>query len=564
MHLYVLYLYILRYLAKKSTLFGVFMKKFLLFTFVIACFTVLSAFMAEKTDLLGLRDMTLQTSFDEQNGHMILSWDPLPYPCFYKVDTYSRTTGLVEGEPEYHFFSSGYTMNASFEVPRSGIPANYRVTAYGIFGALTSPSTPIENPVYAKNPISPSVIFHYGEDNPASLMPFLVWHAIPNAVCYEVELLSGKPAVEGGVEDDKANHLESTKLIFTNGWQADLRKYANRKFIYWRVRALDIHHRPIGEFSHSEALYMDASLPQPDRPLLNDFDQMPNFQMPVYPVYHWIPLHNVSRYEVELLIHPPAEEHGILPDADTVWRKTVDSATTCYDEYGRPYAGDYYWRVRAVDAGGYTIGTWSDTQHFTMPEHAARVPVAVLGDSITHGGGAVSNSPAALEYSYTTYFDFPCLNLGRSGDTSRMTLERFDRDVLPFYPINLLILTGTNSLRAAHISPESVVNDLQAIRDKCLANDIRPVFMTLMPVNPPNILFAFRAPTDPQWRKKLSIINDWIRQQEYFIDLEPYFYDPSHTKMDDKFSVDGLHPDVYGKMLMGEIVNMNRGKLLLP
>ncbi|SFT35950.1 Lysophospholipase L1 [Selenomonas sp. GACV-9] len=537
------------------------MKKFFLFVVIIFSFTALSAFMAEKTDILGLRNITLETSFHETDGHMILSWDPLPYPCFYKVETYSRTTGLVSGEPEYHFFTSGYTMNSTFEVPRSGIPTTYRVTAYGMFGQLTPPSEPIDNPIYAKSPESPVTIYHYTEDNPASLMPFLVWHAIPNAVCYEVELLSGKPAQEGGTAHDKANHLESTNQIFTNGWQADLKKYANRKFIYWRVRALDIHHNPMGEFSKAEELHINPDLPLPNRPLLNTFDQMPNFQMPVYPVYQWIPLHDAARYEVELLIHPPTEEHGTVADVDAVWRNTVNGAA-CYDEYARPYAGDYYWRVRAVDKQGYTMGTWSDTEHFTMPDLPERVPVAVLGDSITHGGGAVSNSPAALEYSYTTYFDFPCLNLGRSGDTSKMTLDRFDSDVLPFKPINLLILTGTNSLRSSTTSAESVVNDLEAIREKCIKNDIRPIFLTLMPVNPPNILVAFQAPTDPKWQKKLATINGWIRQQQYFIDLEPYFYDPTHRFMDNKFSVDGLHPDILGKQLMGEIINMNQSKLL--
>ena len=557
-----LYLVIYNILNKIPAIWCLYMKKFLLFVFIIACFTTFSAYVAEKTDILGLQGMALQTSFDEQDGHMVLSWDPLPYPCFYKVDTYSHTTGLVEGEPEYHFFTSGFTHNASYEVPRSGIPTCYRVTAYGLFGPLTPPSEPIENPIYNKNIPSPATITHYTEEKPASLMPFLVWHAVPNAVCYEVELLAGKPTQEGGTTPDKANHLESTQLIFTNGWQADLKKYAHRKFIYWRVRALDIHHNPIGEFSKAEELHINPDLPQPDHPLLNTVDQMPNFQMPVYPVYQWIPLNKATRYEVELMIHPPAEENGTEPEDDAVWRKTVDATSACYDEYPRPYAGDYYWRVRAVDAQGKTIGSWSDTAHFTMPQLPERVPVAVLGDSITHGGGAVSNSPAALEYSYTTYFDFPCLNLGRSGDTSKTSMERFDQDVLPVHPINLLILTGTNSLRASDISPESVVNDLKIIRDKCLANDIRPIFMTLMPVNPPNIKFAFQAPTDPKWETKLKIINGWIRQQDYYIDLEPYFYDPTHKIMDNKFSVDGLHPDVYGKMLMGEIINMNQDKLL--
>ena len=198
-----------------------------------------------------------------------------------------------------------------------------------------------------------------------------------------------------------------------------------------------------------------------------------------------------------------------------------------------------------------------------MPELPARVPVAVLGDSITHGGGAVSNSPAALEYSYPTYFDFPCINLGRSGDTAKMTLNRFDQDVLPLHPVNLLILTGSNSLRAADISAESVINDLAAIQKKCQENDIRPIFLTLMPVNPFNIQFAFHTATDPNWALKMHKINSWIRQQEYFIDLEPYFYDPAKKVMDNSFSIDGLHPDIRGKMLMGEIINQHKDVLLL-
>ena len=536
----------------------IFMKKFLLFTLIILGFTILSAYMAEKTDLLDLRSKELIASFDEQDGKLTLSWDPLPYPCFYKVESYSPTTGLVEGEPAQKFWGSEYTMNASFHVPSSAIPMNYRITAYGIFGQLTNPSQPIQNPLHTKQPVSPSVISHYGEEHPASLMPFLVWHSVPNAVCYEVELLAGKPAQEGGTAADKNNHLESTQLIFTNGWQADLQKYANRKFIYWRVRALDIHHQPIGEFSPTEELYIDASLPWPNRPLLNEYDQMPNFEMPIYPVYQWIPLHNIERYEVELMIHPPAAENDTVPTADAAWRKVVDSSTACYDEYARPYAGDYYWRVRGVDKAGNPVGVWSDTAHFVVKQQPERVPIAVLGDSITHGGGAVSNSPAALEYSYTTYFDFPCLNLGRSGDTSTMTLQRFEQDVLPFRPKNLLILTGTNSLRASNLQPEIIINDLDAIRQKCEANDIRPIFLTLMPINPANIQFAFHTPTDKRWATKLQQVNNWIRSQPHFIDLEPYFYDPTHTVMDTKFSIDGLHPDVWGKMLMGEIINQHK------
>ena len=541
----------------------IFMKKFLLFTAIILSFTLLTILVMEKTDVLGLAGRELAPTFRETDGRLQLSWNRLPYPCFYRIESYSRTTGLVANEPSSHLFQGDFTFDSSYQVPRTAIPMYYRVTAYGMFGRLTPPSEPIENPDFPLDNTSPVSIFHYTENHKASQMPFLVWHTVPTAVCYEVELLSDPPKQEGGTKPatKKEGHLESTRQIYTNGWQADLRPYARRGVVYWRVRALGLHHEAIGEFSKAEPIHIDPALPSPNAPLINDFDQMPNFQQPVYPVYQWIPLHGMMHFEVELLTQPPEAPNGTQPDPRRYWSKIVDSANTCYDEYARPYAGEYYWRVRALDKKNNPVGTWSDAAKFTMPEYSGRIKAAVLGDSITHGGGAVSYSPAALEYSYTTYLDFPCLNLGRSGDTSHMTADRFDTDVLHFQPENLLILTGSNSLRSSTISAQSVINDLDTIRAKCEGNNIRPVFLTLMPINPKNIKYAFHTDTDPNWKLKLNLINGWIRQQEYFIDLEPYFYDASRKEMDTGFSIDGLHPDIRGKMLMGEIINAHKNVL---
>ena len=315
------------------------MKKFFLFTGIIFAFTMLCIFMLEKTDPMGLSQRKLEPSFEETDGTMILSWKRLPYPCFYRIETYSHTTGLVKGEPEYHLFASEFTMNASYRIPRTAIPMYYRVSAYGMFGRLTGPSAPIANPNYPDPPV-PIAIYHYTDANPASLMPFLVWHKVPTAVCYEVELLSGLPDAEGGTALSKKNHLESTRAIFTNGWQADLRSYQKQIAIYWRVRALGLHHEPIGEFSQAERIVIQPDLPMPDAPLINNFDQMPNFQQPIYPVYEWIPIHDMTKYEVELMIHPPKHPNNTLPDPERVWHMVTSDVASCYDEYARPYAGD--------------------------------------------------------------------------------------------------------------------------------------------------------------------------------------------------------------------------------
>ena len=78
-----------------------------------------------------------------------------------------------------------------------------------------------------------------------------------------------------------------------------------------------------------------------------------------------------------------------------------------------------------------------------------------------------------------------------------------------------------------------------------------------MPINPANLLNAFHTATDPGWYEKLQQINAYIKRQEFVIDLEPYFYDAQGT-MDAGFAIDGIHPDIRGKMLMGELISKNK------
>ncbi|EHG21821.1 hypothetical protein HMPREF9334_00524 [Selenomonas infelix ATCC 43532] len=533
------------------------MKHYFFFTGIIFLAVLGCIFSIERMDLLNLRQIDVTAQVQETDGNATLLWERLPYPCYYRVDTYLKTTGTVSDESIYEHVKTEFTTSPSCPISSAPIPFYYRITAYGMFGAVTAPSSPIPTPYFmAKSPIS---IYHYTKEHPASLKPFLVWHSIPNAVLYEVEILSAPPSKESGTELSPTNHLMSTRNIFTNGWQADLRAYSSYEKLYWRVRALSLEHEPIGEFSIAEPLYLDKSAEFPNRPIPNTYDQVMNFHQPIYPVYQWIPLNGVTHYEVELLTDPPAQEHGILPDPNRAWAQMITATNAIYDEYARPYAGKYYWRVRGLDTQGNTVGTWSDLASFTVdapPKN--RLYAAALGDSITHGGGAISSSPAFLEYSYTTYLPFTCLNLGRSGDTAHTTLERFEQDVLPLHPENLLILTGSNSLRATGITAQDIVDDLDELQKKCLAHDIRPIFLTLLPLNPERISLAFHSETDLSWKWKLTAVNMWIRSQDFYIDIEPYFYDVQKQILDPRLSTDGLHPDIDGKRMMAEIINQHR------
>ena len=536
------------------------MKKFIAFAIILSICTILNVFLVEKTDFFELANQkSLNVSFKEDNGTVILEWEKLPYPCLYLVETFSKTTGLIPNEETFHKFAQDITLDSKYELPSTAIPMYYQVTAFGIFGRLASPFDVISHPNYA-NPSSPVPIFHYDENNPASLKPYLVWHSVPRAVIFEVEILSAPPEKEGGIELSEKHHLFSTQRVYTNGYQADLTAWEDKRELYYRVRALDLDRKPIGIFSHSEKIIIDKKVVPPNYPLINTFDKMPNAITPLYPVYQWIPMNDERRYEVELMIEPPNSEQGTEQSKNREWYLIVNDSFSCYDEYPRPYAGKYYWRVRAIDQNGKTVGKYSATAQFTVPEHDNRIFAAAFGDSITHGGGALSYSPANGEYSYTTYLDFPALNLGRSGDTAHTSALRFADDVLPYHPYNLLILTGSNDLRS-DTTAEEIIKDLKDIQTLCEKNDIRPIFLTLMPINPANIEKAFKTPSDQNWMQKMKKINDFIKSQAYYIDIEPYFYNKNHTLLDNEMSIDGLHPDIKGKMLMAEIVNMHKNLL---
>lgn len=535
------------------------MKKFILFVLFLAAFLKLHSFIMDSGFFFPQHQKIIwNISFTDDGSRTIMHWDKLPYPCLYCVESLSPATGEVAQAPPYQRFAKDFVLEPDYLLPQTPIPMHYRITAYSPFAPQLQTLPPAINPRYTA-PTVPAIVSHYPAEKPCSLKPYLLWHTVPGAVCYEVELLAAPPEEDAAAQLSTLHHLFSTNRIYTNGWQADLTALDTQAPIYWRVRALNLDRQPIGVFSPAEPLHIDAALPVPDRPLIQAFDRLEGQPAPLYPVYQWIPMNGVSRYEVELMTAPPARDHDRQPTRDRIWYQTVTNSFSCYDEYARPYAGPYYWRVRGVDAAGNTIGTYSDTGRFLVAAHRERPFAAAFGDSITHGGGALSYSPFNFEYNYTTYLDFPACNLGRSGDTAQTSCDRFEADVLPCHPLNLLILSGSNDLRA-DISAAAIIKALDTLGEKCRAHDIRPIFLTLMPIHPPNIQRAFHTGTDRNWYAKMKEINAFIRQQEYYIDLEPYFYDPTLSLLATDLSIDGLHPDIRGKKLMAEIINANLDK----
>ena len=103
---------------------------------------------------------------------------------------------------------------------------------------------------------------------------------------------------------------------------------------------------------------------------------------------------------------------------------------------------------------------------------------------------------------------------------------------------------------------EQVISELTQIGEKCRKHGIRPIFLTLPPINPENIQLAFQEGTVEDWQVRFAIVNAFIRRQRYFIDIAPAMTDENGL-LPTSLSLDGIHPDAPGKQIMADIINRN-------
>ncbi|MDU2065253.1 MAG: GDSL-type esterase/lipase family protein [Sporomusaceae bacterium] len=520
---------------------------------IILCFYIL-----EATNFLGFTHFKPQLEASLEGEQIVLHWTRLPIPVLYKIEVLTSNPTNPHRSENVQTLTSFYSWTNHFTIdPLLKAHTYWRVTAIGLLQHPLGTPSDVISLVKAYDTQEPDTNYYKPvplkpvENQIVSDTPILMWKAISTAVSYELEILTSPPENPNG-SALSAHHLFSTQEVYTNGYQLDVSDRPETTF-YWRVRALDYYGNPIGVFSDATELHIDHNKKEVLHPIINNFFNQNGMATPLYPVYSWIPLQRVSGYEVEILSQPD-HSNGVAPSPYRLDTKFVTTGNDCYDETPRSKPGIYYWRVRGFDEAGAPVGEYSDCAPFTV-DLSKGAYSATLGDSITHGGGAISYSPSDWEYSYQTYFQFPTVNLGKSGDTSESMLARFDADVLPYHPKYLIIMGGSNSLRGG-IPASQVISDLAKMRDKCLKNGIRPIFLTLPPINPDNINRAFNEETSPNWKSQFHEVNRFIRSQPYFIDLEPFMTGPDGL-LPEYYGLDGLHPDLAGKKLMGQIINLN-------
>lgn len=400
---------------------------------------------------------------------------------------------------------------------------------------------------------APQALTQSTSDEPLSLSPVLSWTKDINAVSYELEL-SADLSYRFSDRKPCKNALFSSKFVYHNNYNLPISIFLQLKEgevrpLVWRVRSLNQKRKPISPFSQPAIIFVSGSVPGLNAPIpLHPGAPDDEVQL-LYPVYSWIMPYGSETFEVEVYDRKPVK--GIAP----IWKGT-SNYSELYDEYPRAGSEPFYWRVRAFSIDKKQIGNWSDFASFSFPKQKAEI--AVFGDSISHGGGHLSFGPNHRELSWLNYLNVPVLNLAQSGNTTKKMVERFDNDVLPFAPKYLLIMGGTNDYRG-EIPADETIRNLAVLKEKCLKNNIRPIFLTLPPVNPKNTKKIFNEqPPDKTWKTKRQKCNDFIRTMPYFIDTAAYF-EPFCKKgiLPTEYALDGLHPDANGKALIAKSVNEN-------
>ena len=399
---------------------------------------------------------------------------------------------------------------------------------------------------------APEILTRTSMEHPVSYSPVLAWTKESNAVAYQLEFFTSAVSKLDPQEPDE-RAVFRTSNVFENAVNLpldDLRKgLSDSQPLWWRVRALDYDGDAISPFSLPAPLYANASLPRMNAPVLHPVPDKGRGSAMLFPVYSWVCPHGAANFEVALY----AEDPERTPDAAPI-AKWIAPYGEQYDDAPRMGDVTYYWRVRALDKKG-TPGAWSTTSSFRF--ELRHWEVAVLGDSISHGGGRVSHGPENLEYSWLTYLDFPAVNLSQSGDLTKLMADRFERDVLPFSPKYLLIMCGTNDLRAGEFTVEEAVANMERIKGKCVAHGIRPIFLTLPPINPANIERVFGEKITDEWQARFAKFNEYLRQQPHIDTAAAFAPYAANGELPEWLGFDGLHEDIIGKQLIAARVNAN-------
>ncbi len=268
-------------------------------------------------------------------------WTPVPGTAYYLFE--------IDNSPNFTSVDySAFTLKpAHTPTEKLGNDRYYwRVTPVdpqGHFGTPMPPSSFTLNWHFTPELLSPE---------PDAVLTFLVpfeWTAVPGAKTYVIQI------------DTDPNFTSPTEYTTLNTSFVPQEALSNDEDYYWRVQAVD-NAGNSGPFSEVRRFRLR-------------WDFAPQLLTPVKnwvsvsaPTFRWTPVPGAYQYEIQI-----SESASFAPPL----KADVNTFMTEYTHAGwgdLNVPGTYYWRVRALDAGG-SPGPWSETYAFTFARAMAPEPL---------------------------------------------------------------------------------------------------------------------------------------------------------------------------------------------
>lgn len=198
---------------------------------------------------------------------------------------------------------------------------------------------------------------------------------------------------------------------------------------------------------------------------------------------------------------------------------------------------------------------WAGFGRYAEANKTVEVPskVVFMGNSITDGWWPADS---------TFFISNGYIDRGIGGQTTSEMLVRFRADVLDLQPKAVVILAGINDIAQnnGYISLEHTFGNIVSMAELAKAHDIHVILCSVMP--------AFDFP----WRRGLEPADKVIRLNEMikaYADANKLPYVDYHTAMKDdrnglpeKYSQDGVHPNLEGYKIMESLVQQAIQKVL--
>ena len=216
--------------------------------------------------------------------------------------------------------------------------------------------------------------------------------------------------------------------------------------------------------------------------------------------------------------------------------------------------------TKQLEANVKTLADWPNLARYRGANEKLAAPeaevnrVVFMGDSITDTWGR----------KFDKFFPGkPYVGRGISGQTTPQMLIRFRPDVIALKPKVVVILAGTNDI-AGNTGPmtlEQIEDNLQSMAELAVANNIKVVFSSVMPV-----CDYHRPQTERRPPAKIIALNDWMKayaEKTGAVYLDYYTPMLDDAKMLKKeWTADGLHPNDAGYEAINPLVEAAIQKVL--